>query len=120
MNYRSYDDNGVLRVWHDDVTRTVYVYGEDGVQTSSQPYTAAQNAEADYWAAIEASRVAREAARAIVKLIVTDLQAEKARVQPIIDKDNALLKVGDIKDVARAAKRIADAAIELSKFVQDI
>jgi hypothetical protein len=67
----------------------------------------------------EAARAAHEAQRAVVKQIVTDLQAEKARAQLVIDKTNAQITGSDTKDVARAAKRIADAAIDLARFVQD-
>lgn len=57
------------------------------------------------------------AQRETVKLIVTDLQTEKARVQPIIDKANNQITAADTKDVARASKRIADAAIDLARLL---
>ena len=49
-----------------------------------------------------------------------DLQAEKARAQVVIDKPNNTITGGDTKDVARAAKRIADATIDLAKFVKNM
>lgn len=68
----------------------------------------------------EAARAAREAQRTIVKAIITDLQAEKARADAVIAKTNNQITGADTKDVARAAKRIADAAIDLTRFVQDM
>lgn len=119
MSYRSHDADGTLRVWMDDDTRTYHEYDENGVEISSKQraYTAAENAQADAIIAQEQAQAALEAQRAAVKLIVTDLKAEKDRVQPIIDKDNSLLKLADVKDVARAAKRIADAAIDIAKLL---
>lgn len=67
----------------------------------------------------EAVRTARAASRAAVKAIITDLQAEKARADAVIAKTTAQITGADTKDVARAAKRIADAAIDLARFVQD-
>ena len=104
----------------DDSTRTVTTYDESGAVTSSRPYTAEENASADALAAVEADRLAREATRTTIKAIVTDLRAEKARAQVVIDKPNNTITGGDTKDVARAAKRIADAAIDLARFVKDM
>jgi len=61
-----------------------------------------------------------EETKSRIALIVDELQAEKARVQPAIDASNATINAnpaGYIKDNARAAKRIADAAIDLAKYV---
>ena len=63
---------------------------------------------------------AYEAQRILVKAIITDLRAEKARVQPVIDTANATINnspASYIKDTARASKRIADAAIDLARYV---
>jgi hypothetical protein len=60
------------------------------------------------------------ATKSRVALIIDELQAEKARVQPAIDASNATINSSPaayIKDNARAAKRIADAAIDLAKYV---
>ena len=62
----------------------------------------------------------RKANRAAVKAIITDLQAEKARCDVVIAKPNNTITGADTKDVARAGKRIADAAIELARFVRDM
>lgn len=116
----NYDENGILRQWADDVTRTVTDYDSTGTMVGQpRAYTPEENAAADSRAAEAAAGAAREATRAAVQAIVVDLQAEKARVQPIIDKANAQITGADTKDVARAAKRIADAAIELARFVQN-
>ena len=71
----------------------------------------------------EQAAAARVANRAVVAAIVDNLQAEKARVQPAIDATNATINAGPapyIRDNARAAKRIADAAIELARYVRDM
>ena len=63
---------------------------------------------------------AYEAQRLLVKAIITDLRAEKARAQTVIDATNATINNSPapyIKDTARAAKRIADAAIDLARYV---
>ena len=120
MTLRRYE-GGVLRYWEDDITRTVRTFTAAGVEIlPATPYTAAQNAAADAEAAEAAARAAREATRAAVKLIITDLQAEKARCDTVLAKGNNQITGGDTKNVAQAAKRIADAAIELARFVQDL
>lgn len=110
--------NGVLTERWDDATRTYTIWDEDGVPLTL-PYTAEQIAQATERATIAAAAAARAAIRAAVKAIIVDLKLEKDRVQPVIDKANNLITGADTKDVARAAKRIADAAIELARFVQD-
>lgn len=112
---------GVLREFRDDVTRTVTRYDETGAVLSVTPYTAEQNSAADLADAEAAAAAEREAVRLLVGAIITDLKAEKARAQTVIDADNATIKANPqsyIKDCARAAKRIADAAIDLARFVK--
>lgn len=78
-------------------------------------------AESITWA--DPNRAAREAARATVRQVIDDLHAEKTRTQAIIDATNATINAAPaayIKDGARAAKRIADAAIDLARFVKDV
>lgn len=94
----------------------------DGVPTqtwTARPWTQAELAAQAKEKAREAARVEREATSAKVKAIIADLQAEKVRAQAVIDKTNASITGADTKDVARAAKRIADAAIDLARFVRD-
>ena len=70
--------------------------------------------------AAQAEQAAREADRTAVKAIITDLRAEKGRAQNVIDTANATINASPasyIKDTARAAKRIADAAIDLARYV---
>lgn len=76
-------------------------------------------AAADQAAIAEAAAAPREADRLTVRAIITDLQAEKARAQAVIDTPNATIKSNPapyVNDVARAAKRIADAAIDLARY----
>lgn len=119
MRHETYID-GILRERRDDTARTVTTYGEAGQVTGTRPYTAGENTAADATAVVEQERLAREATRTAIKAIVTDLRAEKARAQVVIDKPNNTITGGDTKDVARAAKRIADAAIDLARFVKDM
>ena len=70
--------------------------------------------------AAKAAQAAYDAQRATVKAVINDLRAEKARAQTVIDTPNATINTSPaphIKDVARAPKRIADAAIDLARFV---
>ena len=70
--------------------------------------------------AAQEAAAAYEAQRLLVKAIITDLRAEKARAQTVIDTANATINASPasyIKDTARASKRIADAAIDLARYV---
>ena len=89
------------------------VAGVPTQQWTVRPWTAEE-------LAAKAEQAANEALRATAKAIVNDLRAEKARAQTVIDTPNATINTSPaphIKDVARAAKRIADAAIDLARFV---
>lgn len=117
--YEEYQ-NGVLVLRWNEVAKTIETIKADGTVDVSTPMTPEQTAKANAWIADAAARTELAAAQEAVKLIVTDLQAEKARVQPIIDKANNQITAADTKDVARAAKRIADAAIDLAKVVKEL
>lgn len=104
-------------VKHDE--SVVLVDGAPTQTWTARPWTQAELAAQAKEKAREAARVEREATRAKVKAIIADLQAEKVRAQAVIDKTNASITGADTKDVARAAKRIADSAIDLARFVQD-
>ena len=70
--------------------------------------------------AAQEDAAAYEAQRLLVKAIITDLRAEKGRTQVVIDTTNSTINASPashIKDTARAAKRIADAAIDLARYV---
>lgn len=70
--------------------------------------------------AAQEDAAAYEAQRLLVKAIITDLRAEKGRAQVVIDTANSTINASPashIKDTARAAKRIADAAIDLARYV---
>ena len=120
--HREYRANGSYWVssWRDDETRTVTTYDESGAVTNTRHYTAEEDAAADAGLAAQAAEVQREADRAAIRAIVDALKAEKARCQTVIDKMTASVTGADTKDVARAAKRIADAAIDIARFVKDI
>lgn len=97
---------------YNDSLRMVQVFDDNRALLSSRAYTPAENAEANARAVTAAEDAAREAARVAVKAIVADLKLEKDRVQPIIDTGS-----GDLLKLARAIKRVADAAIDLAKLV---
>jgi hypothetical protein len=111
--------NGVLTERWDDPTRTHTDYTTD--PDTVRPYTAQENADADARDAQAADMAERAATEDRVASIIDDLQAEKDRVQVTIDTDNSVINdspANYVKDNARAAKRIADAAIDLAKFVR--
>lgn len=125
MAIRNVEIDGVLRESWDDDTRFVTMRDASGVILPDYPraYTPEENAIIDARIAEANAKTAREAQRTLVKAIVTDLQLEKDRVQPTIDATKATINADPgayIKDVARAAKRIADANIDLAKFVKDM
>lgn len=112
--------NMATAVWErwDDVARTVSTLtAENGDVVSVRPYTDPENVSADAKAAQPALDAEHLATKARVDTIIADLKVEKDRVQVVIDKPNAQIGPADTKDVARAAKRIADAAIDLAKYV---
>ena len=89
------------------------VAGVPTQQWTARPWTAEE-------LAAKAEQAANEALRATVKAIINDLRAEKARAQTVIDTPNATINTSPaphIKDAARAAKRIAGAAIDLARYV---
>lgn len=105
----TYIDN-VLRVRRDDATRTYTEYNSSGVQTSTRPYTAEENAALD--AAIAAAQ-----ARSNRSAIETNLLQDLATMQTIIDTANATINASPasyIKDIARAIRRLDRMA--LAKF----
>lgn len=121
-SHRVYREDGTYWVdeVHDDETRTVTTLDEAGAVVSTRPYTPEENAAADADAAQAAADAEHAATQERIAAIVDDLQAEKERVQVTIDADNSAINdspANYVKDNARAAKRIADAAIDLAKFV---
>ena len=113
-----YGDTG--RVEGDDATRTATTYDATGAMTGTRPYTTEENAVADAAIAEAAALTQRKADQLAVRAIITDLRAEKARAQAVIDTPNSTIKSNPapyVVDVARAAKRIADAAIDLARYV---
>lgn len=112
--------DGKLRQFWNSTARTYTEYGESGEVLNTRQYTPEENARLDAEIALAQAKSTRAAQRALIKAIITELVAEKDRAQLVIDKANASITGADTKDVARAAKRIADAAIDLAKFVQNI
>lgn len=120
--HREYQPDGTywVSLFRDDQSRTVTTYDESGAVTSTRPYTADENAAADAAIAEAAALAKREADWLVVRAIITDLRAEKTRAQAVIDTPNSTIKSNPapyVVDVARAAKRIADAALDLARYV---
>lgn len=102
--------NGILREWWNDATRTVTVYDSAGVQTSTRPYTASENALADTSAAAETARINETALRDKARNALTNnatfladgsvTQAEAvAQVQKLTRQVNALIKL-EVRELA--------------------
>lgn len=122
---RNVELDGVLRESWDDDTRMVTMWDSAGVVLPDYPraYTPDENAAIDARNAILLTQSTRENQRTLIKAIITDLQLEKDRVQPTIDATKATINADPgayIKDVARASKRIADANIDIAKFIKDM
>lgn len=100
--------DGSAPEYHDDTTRVVTIYGQDGLVTSTRPYTEAENLDADLRASIDtesANQVDVEN-----KIDTVDLPA----MQAILDQTNAQLREDpsqEIKAIARAVRRLARNAI---------
>lgn len=96
-----------------DPAPVALVAGVPTQQWTVRPWTAEE-------LAARAAAAQHEADRLTVRAIITDLQAEKTRAQAVIDTPNSTIKANPapyVVDVARAAKRIADAAIDLARYV---
>lgn len=103
-----------------DDTRTVDTLDEAGDVVSTRPYTDDENATADQTAAQPAIDAEHAATKSRIKQIITDLQAEKDRAQAVLDTANATINSSPakyVKDGAQSNKRIADACIDLAKYV---
>jgi len=128
MSYLKVIKEGIVIEDWDDVSRTVTYYRDDGVLRPTAPggeapnprlYTPDENDDADARAAEFEQETLITTLRSGIDQVITDLQTEKARVQPVIDKTNAQITPGDTKDVARAAKRIADAVIDALRIIKN-
>lgn len=115
--------NGILIQQWDDATATYTERDTTGAVTLTRPYNADETAAAAIRAAAAQAAVDRAALHAAVRQIITDLQAEKDRAQIVLDATAADINAAPatyIVDAAKAAKRIADAAIDLARFVKDM
>ena len=129
---------GVVRLWRNDTTRTVTTYDAAGLQTSTRPYTSAENAAADMAAVEAAAAAARKADRLTVRAILDTINAEvidaarlqKAAAQTILDATaptNVAQAWVKIKDAARICRDTCDTVISagraakaLAKYTADL
>ena len=79
-------EHGKTRATWDDTARTVTTYDETGALTSTRPYTAQENADAD-------ERAASEARAAVAVALVADAGADEAKIEQAIA--NLLILLGD-------------------------
>lgn len=107
------EEDGVLVVEFDKVARV----RRDLRTGAVEPFNAEQNALADMIVTQEEARFEHETTRAIIRQIIIDLQAEKARADEVINSPNA---TQDDKKNARAIKRTANAAIDLARFAKEL
>ena len=96
--------------------RIVTFFDSEGSVIGTRPYTDVENASADDALQWESENASHETTRSLVKAIITDLKAENDRAQAVID-DVAATR--NEKNLGRAVKRIADAAIDLARFVKN-
>jgi hypothetical protein len=91
-----------MREWWNDATRTYKTYSAAGAETSTRPYTAAENAEAEA-AATELLAITNKGA------VETNIVTDMAAMQMIINDTNANINANPaarIKDIARAIRRL--------------
>jgi len=121
MSAYVYDTAGTLLESWEDGTRTYTDYRPDPDET--RPYTPEENAGADERAAEELAAAEHAATEERVRAIVDDLKVEKDKLDAIVETDSATINdspAAYVKDTARSAKRIADACVDLSKYVGEL
>lgn len=107
MRHETYDSAGRLRERWDDTTRTYTAWDAAGVQTTSRPYNAAENARAN-----DGTQEVTETTNK--SSIQANLQADLAAMQAIIDQTNASLRTDPapaIKAIARNNRRLTKMAL---------
>ena len=109
MWIRYADDGSVIE--GDDETRVALV---DGV---ARPYTDDENKAADALAADALARAEHAAARAAVRGILDDIDAQQDRAREVIDSPSA--SAGDT-DEAVVLLRLAGAVKDLARFVRGL
>ena len=103
-----YADDGTV-IEGDDETRVALV---DGVP---RPYTDDENKAADALAADALARAEHAAARAAVRGILDDIDAQQDRAREVIDSPSAS---AEDRKGARATLRLAAAVKDLARFVR--
>ena len=104
-----------LVIW--DFTNNLRVeYASDGT-TTTRAFTPEELAEAPSIIASRDAKQAHEADRTTIRAIINDIKLEQDRVQTVLDNVNSTARE---KDLARAAKRMGAAIIDLARFVKDM
>ena len=92
----------------DDSTRIATEYDAEGALVGERPYTAEENARAE-------QNAANETAETNKSTVETNLEADLAAMQAIIDQTNADLRADpsqEIKEIARAVRRLIRSALD--------
>jgi hypothetical protein len=92
MSAQEYDPSGVLRKQWNDATRTFTAWNAAGQQTSTRPYTAAENARADALAAAAAADQNASTIKAQVAAAITANKAYVALANPTTAQTTAQVK----------------------------
>jgi hypothetical protein len=100
--------DGVLREEWNDATRTYTAWDANGVVTDERPYTTDENAAAD-------ARAATDQQAQNKSTIEANLEQDYLNMQDIEAQSNADLRADpsqEIKDIARAVRRLTRMALE--------
>jgi hypothetical protein len=103
-----YDENGAIREFWDDDTRTYTSWDAAGTVTETRPYTAEENTAADATATVEQETANKST-------IELNLEEDLDAMQAIIDQTNEELRADpsqEIKEIARAARRLIRLALD--------
>lgn len=111
------DAAGGVRRW-DRAARAVIDYDPSGAEMERRLFTPDEEAAAVAQDALDAERAEHDAARAAVRGILDDIDAQQSRAREVIDSPSAsaedrklarttLRLAGAVKDLARLARRLA-------------
>jgi len=110
------DAAGSVRRW-DRAARAVIDYDPSGVEVARRPFTADEEAAAVAQDALDAERAEHAAARAAVRGILDDIDAQQVRAREVIDSPSAS---AEGRKGARATLRLAAAVKDLARFVRGL
>ena len=116
MDWTTYPDDGAV-IDGDDSTRTAWVRAVPDAVPVPRPYTDDENKAADALAADALARAEHAAARAAVRGILDDIDAQQVRAREVIDSPSAS---AEDRKVARATLRLAAAVKDLARLARGL